>query len=414
MSANPSQVKPAPPRSTLAGQFAHVRGRTAALAAPLSAEDQCVQSMPDASPTKWHLAHTTWFFEAVVLQPHDPGYQPFDARFARLFNSYYESLGPRHPRPQRGLLTRPSLQEVHAYRAHVEEAMARFIAQAPGHAWDAAAPLVVLGLHHEQQHQELLVTDILHAFACNPLLPAYAAAPQRSLRLAAGARAPRWIDLPGGVAGVGHDGAGFAFDNEGPRHSVLLAPYRIADRLVTCGEYAAFIADGGYTRASLWLSDGWAQVQAQGWQAPAYWIAPGDPRAPSGAWQVFGLHGVQPLDAAAPVMQLSFYEACAYAEWAGARLPTEFEWEAASGQPGMTELTGHAWQWTRSAYDPYPGFRPLAGAVGEYNGKFMVGQLVLRGGSLATPEGHTRPTYRNFFPPGARWQFSGLRLAQDA
>ncbi len=402
-----------PWRETLAARYAQVRQHSLQIAAPLSAEDQCIQSMPDASPTKWHLAHTSWFFEAVVLAAHAPGYQAFDSRFFHLFNSYYESLGPRHPRPQRGLLTRPGLAEVHAYREHVDAAMQRFMAQATSAAWQAAAPLVELGLNHEQQHQELMLTDILHALSCNPLLPAYQPADAPALRLAAATAAPGWIGMAGGTVEVGHAGEGFAFDNETPRHRVLLEPYRIGDRLVSCGEYAQFIADGGYERVSLWLSDGWAAVQAGGWKAPLYWIAPGDPRAPAAHWQVFGLHGVRPLDPAAPVSQLSFYEAAAYAEWAGARLPTEFEWEAAHGAPGIGQMTGHVWQWTRSSYDPYPGFRPLAGAVGEYNGKFMVGQLVLRGGSGATPAGHARPTYRNFFPPGARWQFSGLRLAKD-
>jgi len=405
---------PAPScRPDLALHYAQVRGHTLALAEPLSAEDQCIQSMPDASPTKWHLAHTSWFFEAVVLAPHVAGYQPFDPRFSHLFNSYYESLGPRHPRPQRGLLTRPGLSEVLAYRAHVDSAMQRLIGD-PSEAWEAAAPLVELGLNHEEQHQELILTDMLHALSCNPLLPAYQPAHAPGLRLATAAAQPRWIDMPGGTVQVGHGGEGFAFDNETPRHPVLLAPYRIADRLVSCGEYAQFIADGGYERPALWLSDGWAAVQAGGWQAPLHWIAPDDPRAPAAHWQVFGLHGVRPLDPAAPVSQLSFYEAAAYAEWAGARLPTEFEWEAAFDAPGITQMTGHVWQWTRSSYDPYPGFRPWAGAVGEYNGKFMVGQIVLRGGSVATPAGHTRPSYRNFFPPAARWQFSGLRLARDA
>ena len=398
----------------LARRFAQVREHSVSLAAPLSAEDQCIQSMPDASPTKWHLAHTSWFFEAVVLIPHVPDYRPFDPHFSHLFNSYYESLGPRHPRPQRGLLTRPSLAEVHSYREHVDRAMQRLMAQPGCCDWDTAAALIELGLNHEQQHQELMLTDILHAFSCNPLLPACQPAEAPVLRLASATAPLRWIDMPGGVTEVGHDGKGFAFDNESPRHTVLLAPCRIAERLVTCGEYAQFIADGGYERASLWLSDGWTAVQAGGWKHPVYWIAPGDPRACAGHWQVFGLNGVRPLDPAAPVSQLSFYEAAAYAEWAGARLPTEFEWEAAYGAPGVSQMTGHVWQWTRSSYDPYPGFQPFAGAVGEYNGKFMIGQMVLRGGSAATPPGHTRPTYRNFFPPAARWQFSGLRLAQHA
>lgn len=416
MSIHPQPLAaPLPPtaRAPLLQRFQEVRAHSLALAAPLSAEDQAVQSMPDASPTKWHLAHTSWFFEAVVLQPHAAGYQPFDQRFFHLFNSYYESLGPRHPRPRRGMLTRPSLEEVHAYRAHVDAAFERFAAQADEASWNGAAPLAELGLHHEQQHQELIATDILHALSCNPLLPAWQPAEPQGLRLATARPAVRWLQGPTGEVQIGHAGDGFAFDNETPRHSVWLQPYRIADRLVTCGEFADFIADGGYANPAWWLSDGWAAVQAQGWVAPAYWLEPGDPRAPADAWQVFGPHGVRPLDADAPVSQLSFYEAAAYAEWAGARLPTEAEWEAAFALPGIRQMTGHVWQWTRSSYDPYPGFRPLAGAVGEYNGKFMVGQLVLRGGSSATPAGHTRPTYRNFFPPAARWQFSGLRLAKD-
>lgn len=417
MPANPSSVQPdhraEPWRETLAARYAQVRFHSLALAAPLSAEDQCVQSMPDASPTKWHLAHTSWFFEAVVLAPHAAGYEAFDSRFFHLFNSYYESLGSRHPRPQRGLLTRPDLAEVHMYRGHVDEAMQRFISQAPDAVWEAVAPLVELGLNHEQQHQELILADILHTLSCNPLLPAYHPVDAPALRLASAAAPLEWMDMPGGTLEVGHGGEGFAFDNETPRHAVLLPPYRIADRLVTCGDYEQFVADGGYERPSLWLSDGWAAVQAGGWKAPAYWIAPGDARAPAEHWQVFGLNGVRPLDPTAPVSHLSFYEAAAYAEWAGARLPTEFEWEAAYGEPGIKHMTGHVWQWTRSSYDPYPGFRPWAGAVGEYNGKFMVSQVVLRGGSSATPAGHTRPTYRNFFPPAARWQFSGLRLAKD-
>ncbi|TFY97603.1 ergothioneine biosynthesis protein EgtB [Ramlibacter humi] len=401
-----------PSRQALARRLSKVRSHTLELAASLSAEDQCIQSMPDASPTKWHLAHTTWFFEAVVLGPLDASYRVFDPAYALLFNSYYESLGPRHPRPQRGLLTRPSLNAVRAYRAHVDAALQSFIALANSATWEEAAPLLELGLNHEQQHQELLATDIVHAFSCSPLLPAWQPA-EPGLRLAGHAPPMEWLAHAGGVVDVGHAGDRFAFDNETPRHPVLLQPFELASRLVTCGEYLDFIEDGGYSKASLWLSDGWAAVQAQGWQAPAYWLAPGDPRAPSVHWQVFGPTGVQRLDLAAPVSQLSFYEACACAEWAGARLPTEFEWEAMYGKPGITQMTGHVWQWTRSSYDPYPGFRPLAGAVGEYNGKFMVGQLVLRGSSAWTPAGHERPTYRNFFPPAARWQFSGLRLARS-
>ena len=408
-----AQGLPEAARATLAHRLAEVRAHSLSLAEGLSAEDQCVQSMPDASPTKWHLAHTSWFFEAVVLQAFVPGHRPFDPAFHHLFNSYYESLGPRHPRPQRGLVTRPSLEQVHAYRAHVDAAMQAFMEQAPASVWAQAQPLLELGLQHEQQHQELIVTDLLHLLSCNPRLPAWRAREGPALRLAAAVQPLRWLRHPGGVVEIGHSGEGFAFDNEAPRHPVLLRPFELADRLVTCGEFLAFVEDGGYRQPGLWLSDGWAAVQQQGWHAPAYWLAPGDPRAPCDEWQVFGPAGVQPLDPAAPVAHLSFYEAAAYAQWAGARLPTEFEWEAMWDAPGMRQMTGHVWQWTRSSYDPYPGFRPLAGAVGEYNGKFMVGQLVLRGSSAWTPAGHARPTYRNFFPPAARWQFSGLRLARD-
>ncbi|HEV6965738.1 ergothioneine biosynthesis protein EgtB [Roseateles sp.] len=371
------------------------RARSLQLAAPLSDEDAQLQSMPDASPAKWHLAHATWFFETLVLAPYLPDYRLFDERWPRLFNSYYESLGPRHARPQRGLLSRPSMAEVRAYRAHVDAALADLLPVASAE----ARSLIELGCHHEQQHQELLLTDILHAFSCNPLLPAYDATPPAPTQ----APAQAWLEHPGGIVDIGHAGAGFAFDNEGPRHRVLIEPFEIASRLVTCGEYADFVESGGYREPLLWLSDGWALAQAQGWQRPAYWLEDG---------RVFGLHGAQAMDRDAPVMQLSFYEACAYAEWAGARLPTEFEWEAACGLPGFAQAADQAWQWTRSAYSPYPGFKPAPGAVGEYNGKFMVGQQVLRGGSLATPPGHARPTYRNFFPPAARWQFSGVRLAR--
>lgn len=399
-----------------------VRRHSLALAEPLSAEDQGVQSMPDASPTKWHLAHTTWFFETIVLKPHLPEYRPFDEHYAYLFNSYYEALGPRHARPQRGLLTRPSLDEVHAYRRHVDESMSTLLARLDPDAFARIEPLITLGLHHEQQHQELIVTDIIHALSCNPLMPAYrpgvaeASQKQKPIR----AQPLEWLHQEGGVAKIGHDGRGFAFDNEGPRHEYLLRPYDIAHRLVTCGEYAAFIADEGYARPEFWLSDGWATVQREGWTAPIYWVGgegAGERRTSTtdalGNWRVFGVSGLQALDPDAPVSNLSFYEAAAYAEWAGARLPTEFEWEAAFDAPGIEQMTGHGWQWTRSSYDPYPGFRPLAGVAAEYNGKFMVGQQVLRGGSLATPPGHTRATYRNFFPPAARWQFTGVRLVRD-
>lgn len=447
-------------RSSLQANFEAVRALSAQLADPLSPEDQCVQSMPDASPVKWHLAHTTWFFETVVLKAHAPDYRVFDERYAYLFNSYYEALGPRHPRPQRGMLTRPSVDDVRGYRDYVDAAMAAFLERADTCALARAGPLITLGLHHEQQHQELMLTDLKHLLSFNPLQPAYASAapsvtasdptPLRAspsldapafatfdasasrdtLDFASRAPAPRWLDFPGGIHPIGHDGTGFAFDNESPRHEVLLHPYRLASRLVTCGEYLDFIHDDGYCRPELWLSDGWMTVQTEGWRAPLYW---GDVDAARPT--LFTLMGPRALDAAEPVCHLSFYEAAAYAQWADARLPTEFEWEAAAarqstiahrydcGYPhpvpagegkGVQQLFGEVWEWTRSSYDPYPGFRPLAGAVGEYNGKFMVGQVVLRGGSCATPPGHLRATYRNFFPPAARWQFSGLRLARDA
>lgn len=397
-------------------RYRKVRAYSLELAAPLSAEDQAVQSMPDASPTKWHLAHTTWFLEAVLLELHAPGYTAFDPAFHYLFNSYYESLGPRHPRPQRGLLTRPPLDQVHAYRRHVDEAVENLMIGADTSLRAMIEPIIALGLQHEQQHQELIVTDILHLLSGNPLLPAYRP-PSPAIHPAKVNTPIQWLTQPGGLVEIGYSGQGFAFDNEGPRHTVLLRPYAIADRLVNCADFARFIADGGYSRPELWLSDGWAMAQAQGWRAPAYWLAPEDPRlaqrAAADGWQVYGLEGVQPMDPETPVSHLSFYEAAAYAEWAGARLPTEFEWEAACGEPGVQQMTNYAWQWTRSSYDPYPGFRPSPGITAEYNGKFMVGQIVLRGGSLATPADHTRPSYRNFFPPAARWQFSGMRLARD-
>lgn len=377
----------------MAQAYAGVRAYSEALAAPLSAEDCALQSMPDASPVKWHLAHTSWFFETVILSRR-PGYKPFDPRFAYLFNSYYEALGPRHPRPRRGLLSRPSLDQVYAYRAHVDVAMAEACADESLH------DLITLGLHHEQQHQELIVTDIKHAFFSNPLLPAYRSTPPEP-RMAAPVNG---VSIPGGVSLIGHDGSGFAFDNEGPRHQVLLRPFRIASRAVTNGEYQAFIADGGYRRPEFWLSDGWAKAQEENWEAPLYWLKDDD-----GSESIFTLSGVQRLDPHAPVEHVSLYEAAAYAAWAGARLPTEFEWEAAA--PLLAH--GEVWEWTRSSYDPYPGFKAFEGVAAEYNGKFMVGQVVLRGGSLATPPGHIRATYRNFFPPQARWQFSGIRLAED-
>jgi ergothioneine biosynthesis protein EgtB len=387
------------PTTSLAQAYAEVRAFTEALADPLSAEDCQLQSMPDASPVKWHLAHTSWFFETVILA-NRPGYRPFDPRFAYLFNSYYEALGPRHPRPRRGHISRPGLEEIHAYRAHVDAAMAGACAD------ETLEGLITLGLHHEQQHQELILTDIKHAFFSNPLLPAYRSGKGEPCM----ARPSESLSVPGGVSLIGHGGAGFAFDNEGPRHQVLLRPFRIASQPVSNGEYQAFIADGGYRRPEFWLSDGWARVQEEQWEAPLYWLKDDD-----GSESVFTLSGVQPLDPHAPVEHVSFYEAAAYAAWAGARLPTEFEWEAAATADACRDRfhQGEVWEWTRSSYDPYPGFKAFEGMAAEYNGKFMIGQMVLRGGSSATPPGHIRSTYRNFFPPQARWQFSGIRLAED-
>jgi ergothioneine biosynthesis protein EgtB len=389
-------------------RFNDVRQLTLRLASPLSAEDQCVQAMPDASPTKWHLAHTTWFFETVVLLAHAKGYQAFNPHYAALFNSYYESLGPRHPRALRGVLTRPSLLEIHQYREFVDSAMADVIANANETTWQQLAQLVDLGLHHEQQHQELLLTDILYTLSLNPMQPAYSAdAPL----LAASCRPSPWLSHEGGDITIGHrPHLGFGFDNETPAHTARVLPFAIASQLVSNADYLAFMQDGGYRRPELWLSDGWAQVQAHGWQAPLYWTMAGEH-----AISQFTLQGTRSWQPQQAVSHLSFYEAAAYAQWAGARLPTEFEWEAAALTWSIegSNWLGQVWQWTRSSYDPYPRFKPLAGSVGEYNGKFMVGQIVLRGSSLATPPGHARLSYRNFFPPATRWQFAGLRLAKD-
>jgi ergothioneine biosynthesis protein EgtB len=379
--------------------FRAVRAHTERLCAHLSAEDQCIQSMPDASPAKWHRAHTTWFFEQFLLMPHLDGYEPFSAEFSYLFNSYYETVGARHPRFARGLITRPGADEVTAYRAHVDTAMARLLNTA-----DALVPTVALGLQHEQQHQELLMTDMVHGFAQNPLSPAMIPGWQPP---GASNVEDALLSIDGGIVQVGHDGSGFAFDNEGPRHDVLLRPFRIARRLVRNANWLAFMADGGYRTPTLWMSDGWATVQAEDWQAPLHWRRHGT------EWRVFGPGGETDLDPRSPVRHISWYEADAFARWAGMRLPTEFEWEAASACPGFEEGEGHVWQWTASAYVPYPGFRPVEGAIGEYNGKFMINQMVLRGSSMATPPGHTRTTYRNFFHPDRRWQFTGLRLALD-
>jgi len=383
--------------------FHRVRAETERRAAHLSAEDQLVQSMADASPTKWHRAHVTWFFEQFLLKPHDPSYKPFDERFAFLFNSYYVAAGPRHARPQRGLITRPNCDDVRGYRAHVDAAVERLIQSVP--AADAARvfEIVEIGLNHEQQHQELLLTDILHAFAQNPFDPAYDVGwePPR-----AGLGPRGFVDVPAGIHAVGHEGEGFCFDNELPRHDELIPPLRIARHLVSNAEWLEFIAAGGYETPSLWLSDGWAMVQAEGWRAPGYW------RTVDGAWHSMTLGGLRPVEASAPVLHVSYYEADAFARFAGRHLPSEAEWEVAARAGLFADGFGSAWQWTRSAYLPYPGYRAAEGALGEYNGKFMVNQMVLRGSSFATPEGHERVSYRNFFYPPARWQFSGLRLAE--
>jgi ergothioneine biosynthesis protein EgtB len=410
-------------RGDLVERYAATRRATVALAAPLSAEDAMLQSMPDASPAKWHLAHTSWFFETFVLGRAEPPVPPHDPAWGFLFNSYYEAAGPRQPRPERGLLSRPPLDAVLRWRGLVDERMGALLAGAvPG----ALLDVVELGLAHEQQHQELLLTDVKHAFSVQPLRPAYLATPPPR----AGAAAPlAWVAREGGVREIGAARGGFAFDNERPRHRVLLAPHALASRPVTCGEWLAFMDAGGYRRPDCWLSDGWAAVLRNGWRAPLYWAQEG------GRWLQFTLGGARPVDEAEPVAHVSFYEADAYARWAGARLPSEAEWEAAAegareegtfadtgrlhpaaapAGDGLRQLLGDVWEWTQSAYAPYPGFRPLPGALGEYNGKFMVNQLVLRGGSCATPRGHVRPSYRNFFQPEARWQFTGLRLARDA
>jgi ergothioneine biosynthesis protein EgtB len=386
---------------TTARRYETIRAHTEFLAAPLTPEDQCVQSMPDASPVKWHRAHVTWFFEEFILRGSGEDHRVFDEDFCFLFNSYYEAIGARHPRPMRGLLTRPEAARIADYRGHVDAAMLRFLPRAP----EETLKLVELGLNHEQQHQELLVTDMLDAFSRNPLAPAVIPNWTES---PCDPGPARFVDFTGGVVGIGYEADGFRFDNEAPAHEALLPDFQIADRLVRNAAFLAFIEDGGYRTVSHWMSDGWTAVQSQGWSAPAHW------RNNDGAWSQMGPGGLAPLDPNAPVRHISWYEADAFARWAGARLPTEFEWEAASEHPEMRELTGHVWQWTDSAYRPYPGYRPPPGAVGEYNGKFMINQMVLRGGSLATPPGHTRTTYRNFFHPDKRWQFTGLRLARDA
>jgi ergothioneine biosynthesis protein EgtB len=409
----------------LAERYREVRRATERLCAPLEIEDYVVQSMPDASPIRWHLAHTTWFFEKLVLEPARPGYRPVDSRFEYLFNSYYNALGAQFPRPQRGLLSRPTVAQVIEYRRQVDERMLELLAEG-GPAPVAAADVITLGLHHEQQHQELMITDLKHMLSCNPLFPAYLPPAPR-----AEATAPPlgWVERPEGLFEIGHTREGFAYDNEGPRHRVFVEAFALADRLVTCGEYLEFVRDGGYRDPAPWLSDGWALVEREGWRAPLYWLEL------DGEWQVFTLGGLRAVDPAEPVCHVSFYEADAYARWAGARLPTEAEWELVardreiagnfveSGRfhpapcgaeaPTSMQLFGDVWEWTQSPYTPYPGYRPPAGALGEYNSKFMSSQMVLRGGSCATPRSHIRATYRNFFQPSKRWQLTGIRLAQD-
>jgi ergothioneine biosynthesis protein EgtB len=411
------------PEACRPGFYEDVRGLTVRLCELLSVEDMNVQSSTETSPVKWHLAHTTWFFETFLLGQHLPGYRCFDDRFGYLFNSYYNTVGDRVPRHRRGLLSRPGVPEVLAYRRHVDDAMQRLLR---GPVSPTVADLTLLGLNHEQQHQELILTDVKHAFGTSPLHPAYAAGVARQARPGS---AQRWLEHAGGLCWMGHDQGGFAYDNETPRHRVFVQPFRLASRLLSCGEYRSFMDAGGYDDPTLWLSDGWDARCRLGWTAPLYWQRHGD------TWQHYTLSGLRPIDDNEPVCHVSFYEADACARWAGARLPTEAEWEvaasdcplagsfldagrlhpaAANENGGVAQLFGEVWQWTASPYVAYPGYRPAAGALGEYNGKFMCNQMVLRGGSCATPRSHFRLSYRNFFSPEARWQFTGVRLAKDA
>jgi len=415
------------PTDALLEDYRAIRRHSETLCAPLAVEDYVIQAMPDVSPPKWHLAHTTWFFETFLLIPYLKPYRLFHERYGYLFNSYYETVGSFFPRPQRGLLARPTVEEIYRYRAYVDEAMAELLTAPPPSDKDEIASRLLLGLNHEQQHQELLLTDIKYNFAVNPLRPVYRHANHPK---APAASALGWLDYGGGLREIGHAGSGFAYDNETPRHKVYLRDYRLASRLVTNGEYLEFVEAGGYRRAELWLSDGWAAIRQRGWQAPLYW------ENIEGEWWLMTLSGMRPLDENEPVCHVSFYEADAYARFRGKRLPTEAEWECAASRctirghfresgryhPAATSETeggdiaqifGDVWEWTRSPYAPYPGFKPLAGSIGEYNGKFMCNQMVLRGGSCATPESHIRTTYRNFFYPPDRWQFTGIRLAED-
>lgn len=412
--------------SKLLEKYSRVRRETEALITGLSAEDMVVQTMPDVSPTKWHLAHTTWFWETFLLREQIADYKEYDSQFNYLFNSYYERIGERHARPERGILTRPSLDQVIGYRRHVDAAMTGVLSVDQELDLARLEPIISLGLAHEQQHQELMLTDLKHVLSRHPFAPAAFPAPSA----VSGTAVLGWREFAGGIYSFGHEGEGFAFDNEGPVHDAVLTDFAIADRPVTNAEYRAFIEDGGYETPTLWLSDGWARVCSEGWTSPLYW------RLDDDGWREFTLHGEQGLDPDQPVTHISYFEASAFAEWAGARLPDEREWELAAGETagpdgrfadaglsahpgpspsgdGLRQAFGGVWEWTRSAYAAYPRYRPAAGAVGEYNGKFMCNQFVLRGGSCATPRGHVRLTYRNFFPPDARWQFSGIRLARD-
>lgn len=419
-------ASPAAERASALQRFREVRLASEQICEPLAVEDYVVQTMPDVSPPKWNLAHTSWFFETFLLQPFAPGYQAVHPRYGFLFNSYYEAIGERQPRDRRGM-SRPTVAEVYEYRRCIDQAMSDLIDSANESAWKELASLLELGLNHEQQHQELMLTDLKHILAANALKPAYSAAqpapPSDASELS-------WYNVAGGLIGSGFHGSGFAFDNEGPRHTNYLRPFRVASRLTTNAEYLEFIADGGYSEPRHWLSEGWARVQGQRWKAPLYWERDGS------EWLQFTLSGLQPLAMHEPVNHVSFFEADAFANWSGKRLLTEFEWEQAAvgvavagnfldpgaachphpapNQSGLQQMFGDLWEWTASPYRPYPGYRAAEGAVGEYNGKFMCNQFVLRGGSCATPLGHIRPTYRNFFPPDARWQFSGIRLAEDA
>lgn len=404
--------------SPLRERYRDIRQTTLNITSPFSAEDMMLQSMPDASPAKWHLAHTTWFFETFILSPYLPGYKPFDARFKQLFNSYYKQLGSHPYRGARGLMSRPSLDEIRAYREHVDQAMLRYLEVDD----ERTAALIEVGLNHEQQHQELILTDIKHALWSMPLRPE----PVDSPRAVKPAEPLQWIEFEGGIREIGYDGQGFSFDNECPRHQVLLTPFKLASRLVTNAEYLEFINDGGYSRPELWLSDGWDTVCAQGWKSPFYW------EERDSRWFDFSYDGMREVDPASPVCHVSYYEADAFAHWSNARLPREEEWEVASAQAsakgtfleseklrpqpasgkGLQQMFGDVWEWTASPYVAYPGFQPAAGLLGEYNGKFMCNQFVLRGGSCATPETHIRASYRNFFPPHVRWQFMGIRLAK--